>query len=75
MNAGIRGTLFVKADRIVERIEDYGEVFLNMQREKKQKINEEDFKDFIKSVRLIVTTELNDKGVDTWAKKELGQSS
>lgn len=68
MNAGIKGATLVKADRIVDRVQDFGNVFLNMQKEKKQKINEKDFKDFVKSICIIVTTELNDKGIDRYKK-------
>jgi hypothetical protein len=68
MNAGIKGATLIKADRIVDRVQDFGNVFLNMQKEKKQKINEKDFKDFVKSICIIVTTELNDKGIDRYKK-------
>ena len=68
MYAGIKGATLVKADRIVDRVQDFSNVFLNMQKEKKQKLNEKDFKDFVKSICIIVTTELNDKGVDRYKK-------
>lgn len=69
-NANVQGNLLTRSDRIIERVEDFGNVFLNMQREKNQPINEKDFKDFIKSVGIIVSTELNNKGVERkWAEK------
>lgn len=63
MNASIRGVLFVKADRVNQRIDDITKLFLGFEKNKKH-ISRDDFNDFIKSVHLIVDTELNEKGVD-----------
>lgn len=69
-NANVQGNLLTKCDRITERIEDFGNVFLNIQKEKNQAINEKDFRDFIKSIGIIVSTELNIKGVERkWTEK------
>lgn len=57
MNASIRGTMFVKADRINQRIDKIAAMFKN------EPLTQENFKDFIKSVHIIVDTELTDKGV------------
>lgn len=57
MNAGIRGVMFVKADRINERVDKIAAMF------KDETLTQEQFKDFIKSVHIIVDTELNEKGV------------
>lgn len=61
MNASIRGVMFVKADRIDERIDICAEKFLNRYGEK---ITKDNFQEFLKSVHIIVDTELNEKGVD-----------
>lgn len=63
MNASIRGVLFVKGDRINERVDDMAKMFLNFEKNKKH-ISREDFTDFIKTIHLIVDTELNEKGVE-----------
>ena len=59
MNANVKGTLFVKADRINERVDKVAACVFH----EKQAITEAEFKDFLKSVHLIVDTELNEKGV------------
>lgn len=65
MNASINGIILTKADRINERIDDFEQVFLNMEHIASRKdITKKDFKDFVKSIHLIVTTELNEKGVE-----------
>ena len=60
MNANIKGTLFVKADRINERIDKVAACVFH----EKQTIDKKEFDDFIKSIHLIVDTELNEKGVE-----------
>lgn len=65
MNAGIQTALLTKADRINGRIDEMKKVFYNMEHIQKSKnISKKDFEDFMKTVRLIVTTELNEKGVE-----------
>ena len=59
MNANSRGTMFVKGDRINLRVEDYAKMFLSQ-----DTITQQDFKDFVKGVHIIIDTELNDKGVE-----------
>lgn len=68
MNANTKGVLFVKADRINERIEAMSKMFLGFEKNKKN-VSREDFKDFIKTIHLIVDTELNEKGVERKWKK------
>ena len=63
MDANIRGVLFVKADRVNQRIDDISKLFLGFEKNKKS-ISRDDFNDFVKSVHLIVDTELNEKGVE-----------
>lgn len=63
MNASIRGVMFVKADRINQRVDDIAKLFLNLGKNKKS-ISRDGFNDFVKSVHLIVDTELNEKGVE-----------
>lgn len=63
MNANVRGTMFVKADRINARIEKAKEVVLNEQRYFGLKeIPKETFLDFVKTMHIIVDTELTEKG-------------
>lgn len=70
MNASIRGVLHTKADRVNERIDLCAGRFLNRYPE----TNKESFKEFVKSMHIIVTTELNEKGVERkW--KESSQKS
>lgn len=69
MNASIRGVVHVKADRINDRIDIFAKKFLN-QPENEESISLENFKEFVKSMHIIVTTELNEKGVERkWAKE------
>lgn len=63
MNASIRGVMFAKADRINQRVDDIAKLFLNFEKNKKS-ISRDGFNDFVKSVHLIVGTELNEKGVE-----------
>ena len=69
MNASIRGVVHVKADRINDRIDVFTEKFLN-QEENQESISLENFKEFVKAMHIIVTTELNEKGVERKWKKE-----
>ena len=70
MNANTRGALYVKADRINDRVDAFGKQFLREQKSKEnERISIEDFMDFIKSIHLIVNTELNEKGVERKWKK------
>ena len=68
MNANTKGVLFVKADRINERIDEMAKMLLGFEKNTKN-VSREDFKDFIKTIHLIVDTELNDKGVERKWKK------
>lgn len=62
MTATTECNLLTKADRICERLDDLSKIVLQ-----KENVSREEFKDFLVSVRLIVTTELNEKGVErTW---------
>lgn len=65
MNANLRGTILTKCDRINDRIRDFSNYTLNLEKIKKRGyVTFDEFNDFIKSVHIIVTTELNDKGVE-----------
>lgn len=65
MNINTKGTLLTKADRINARIDEFEHYFLNLEVIKdNERIPKEQFKEFVKSIHLIVTTELNEKGVD-----------
>jgi hypothetical protein len=65
MNANLRGTILTKCDRINDRIRDFSKYTLNLEKIKKRGyVTFDEFNDFIKSVHIIVTTELNDKGVE-----------
>lgn len=71
MNAGIRGTMFVKSDRINTRVDDIAKVVINQMTEKeKNEISKEDFIDFVKTIHVIVDTELNEKGVERQWKRQ-----
>lgn len=63
MRANTKGTILVKLDRCCERIDKFAECFLQ-QEQNANGISKENFKDFVKSVHLILTTELNEKGVE-----------
>ena len=75
MNANTRGTILVKCDRINDRIDDFSEFTKNLKSIKERGyITFEDFDEFVKSVHVIVTTELNDKGVERkWTKYFISQ--
>lgn len=70
MNASIRGVVHVKADRCNDRIDLFYKQFMREQKAKGAKtISHDDFKEFVRSMHLIVTTELNEKGVERkWSK-------
>lgn len=74
MNANTRGVLYVKQDRINKRIDDFSKYFLKLQKHNDKKITFDDFNDFIKSIHLIVNTELNEKGVERKWKTSLQKS-
>ena len=65
MNANLRGTILTKCDRINDRIRDFSKYTLNLEKVKKRGyVAFDEFNDFTKSIHIIVTTELNDKGVE-----------
>lgn len=65
MNANVKGNLLVRCDRINDRIEEFTKHFLNLEQNKDSKtITKEDFKEYVKSLHVIVTTELNERGVE-----------
>jgi len=65
MNANVEGATLVKSDRINERIKDYTKYFLSLEQNKESEtITKEDFKEFVAGIHVIVTTELNNKGVE-----------
>ena len=74
MNANTRGVLYVKQDRINKRIDDFSKYFLKLQKHNDKKITFDDFNDFVKSIHLIVNTELNEKGVERKWKTSLQKS-
>lgn len=64
MNANTRGCLLVKSDRINDRIDDFAKHFLKLEHiSDSETITKEDFAEFVASMHVIVTTELNEKGV------------
>ena len=71
MNASIRGVVHVKADRINDRIDLFAKQFMGERKAKgNTSISFEDFNEFVRSMHIIVTTELNEKGVErVWKKK------
>jgi len=71
MNAGIKTAILTKADRVNARIDEFEHIFLNMDSIKdKDTISKQEFKEFVKSIHLIVTTELSEKGVERkWNKQ------
>lgn len=65
MNAGIRGTMFVKADRLNYRIDQMANIQLNeMEAWKRKSLSKKEFLDFVKTIHVIIDTELNEKGVE-----------
>lgn len=70
MNASINGILLTKADRVNRRINEFEDYFLNLDEVKNaEEISKEDFKEFLKTMKIIVTTELTEKGVERKWKK------
>ena len=60
MNASTRGIMYVKADRIVERINKAKVIY--------EKETDKNINDFVKAVETIIYNELTNKGVDRqWA--------
>lgn len=59
MNASSRGIMFVKGDRINQRIDDYAKMYASQ-----DTITKADLKDLIKGIHIIIDTELNEKGVE-----------
>lgn len=57
MNASLRGVMFVKADRINQRIRQVSELFNG-------DIEHDKFLDFIKTIEIIVNDELTEKGIE-----------
>ena len=68
MTASSKGIILVKCDRCCKRIKDFADYFIKLE-ENKETISRENFKDFLKSVDLILTNELNDKGGERKWKK------
>ena len=70
MTANTRGTILVKCDRINDRIDNFSEFTLNLKSIKERGyITFEEFNEFVKSLHVIVTTELNEKGAERkWTK-------
>ena len=65
MTASTKGTLLVKCDRINDRIDEFTKHFLNLEQNKKSDtITKEYFMEFVLSMHVIVTSELNEKGVE-----------
>lgn len=65
MNANVEGILLVKSDRINERIKEYTNHFLNLEQVRENEtISKDDFKEYVAGIHVIVTTELNSKGVE-----------
>lgn len=71
MNANTKGTVLAKGDRINLRIDEFEHTFLNMDGiADRDTISKKDFKEFVKAVHLIVTTECTEKGVERkWNKQ------
>lgn len=63
MKATTQCNLLTKADRVNERIQNLANTYLNLD-ENQESVSRESFKEFLVSVRLIITTELNEKGVE-----------
>ena len=63
MNASIRGVMFVKADRIIDRMKKSAEKLTLNRKLPESDITQEEFKEFIKVVEIIVNDELTEKGV------------
>jgi len=57
MNASIRGIMFVKADRINERVKQIRKTITG-------RVSQETIDDFVKTVEIIVNSELTQKGYE-----------
>lgn len=57
MNASIRGIMFVKADRINERVKQIRKTITG-------RVSQETIDDFVKTVEIIVNNELTQKGYE-----------
>lgn len=68
MNANLKGNILVRADRLNDRIDEFAHYFLNLE-ENEEQISRKSFREFIKSLHLIVATELSAKGVERQWKK------
>lgn len=65
MNANTKGTLFVKADRINDRVDALSNIELNKMKEREEEtISKGEFLEFVKGIHIIIDTELNKKGVE-----------
>lgn len=64
MNASIRGVLFVKADRIMERVKTASKKLTLNRKPPYSDISYDEFQDFLKVVEIIVNDELTEKGVE-----------
>ena len=65
MNANTKGTLFVKADRINDRVDSLSKIELNKMKEREEEtISKGEFLEFVKGIHIIIDTELNKKGVE-----------
>lgn len=77
MNANTKGIIFVKADRINERIDKLASIEMNRMKELEQEdVPKQEFFEFVKGIHIIVDTELNEKGVERkWKKSSQKQES
>lgn len=57
MNASIRGIMFVKADRINERVKQIRKTITG-------RVSQETIDDFVKTIEIIVNSELTQKGYE-----------
>lgn len=66
MDASTKGTILVKADRVNFRVDKVADKVLDGSANMTgvEVISVDSFKDFVKTVHLIVDTELNEKGVE-----------
>ena len=64
MNASIRGTMFVKADRINGRIKTASQKLVLNRQLPHSPIDYDDFEDFLKVIEVIINDELTEKGIE-----------